>query len=92
MAHFAEIQNDIVTNVIVIDNKHEDYFQDFIKNTLQLDGEWVQTSYNGNMRSKFAGIGDFYNRDKDRFEPSQPDPTWVWDESTYSWTPGIAEK
>ena len=67
MAHFAKIENNIVTNVIVIDNEHENDGQEFI-NSIGLDGQWVQTSYNANIRGKFAGIGDIYNAKKDLFE------------------------
>lgn len=32
-----------------------------------LDGTWIQTSYNGKFRGKYAGLGDFYDADKDEF-------------------------
>ena len=32
-----------------------------------LGGTWVKTSYNGNIRGKYAGIGDFYDEQKDQF-------------------------
>ena len=65
MAHFAKIENKIVTQVIVIANEalnnlefpdSEPLGQEFIK-SLGLDGTWKQTSYNGNFRGVFAGIG-----------------------------------
>ena len=69
MAHFAQISNGVVENVIVVansdcDNKEfpqsEAIGQAFIA-SLGLDGEWLQTSYNANFRSKYAGIGDTWN-------------------------------
>jgi len=68
MAHFAEIdQNNIVLRVLVIDNEHETRGQEFLANDLGLGGIWVQTSYNANIRGKFAGVGDFYDKAKDVF-------------------------
>lgn len=64
MAHFARIENDIVHQVIVIANEDcgggdfpasEPIGQAFIA-SLGLSGEWLQTSYNNNFRSVFAGI------------------------------------
>ena len=69
MAHFAKIENGLVTQVIVISNddcgggeypKSEKAGQAFIA-SLGLDGEWMQTSYNGNFRGKFAAIGDVFD-------------------------------
>lgn len=70
MAHFAKIENGIVTQVIVIDNndildkkgkESEKIGQDFIA-SIGLEGNWIQTSYNGNPinkenRGPYAGIG-----------------------------------
>jgi len=75
MAHFAKIENDIVVQVIVVNNEVllnskgveiEKRGVDFCVDLL--GGEWVQTSYNGNSRGKFAAIGDKYNRTTDEFE------------------------
>jgi hypothetical protein len=66
MAHFAKIENKIVTNVIVVNNEVLDNLefpeseavgQEFIA-SLGLDGTWKQTSYNAKFRGKFAGAGD----------------------------------
>lgn len=66
MAHFAKIEDSIVTQVVVVDNEHETDGEAYL-NSLGLDGTWVQTSYNGNFRSKFAGIGDTYDEANDVF-------------------------
>jgi sulfur carrier protein ThiS len=68
MAHFAKVENGIVTNVIVVSNDDaptETTGQDFLA-SIGLTGEWVQTSYNNNpiegaSRGKYAGIGDTWN-------------------------------
>ena len=88
MAHFAKIENGVVTNVVVVDNAHEATGEAFL-NGLGLDGTWVQTSYNGNIRGKFAALGDTYNSKKDRFEPVKPYASWKWDEAKYTWVAPI---
>ena len=45
----------------------------FIANTLGLSGEWRQTSFNGNFRKRYAGIGYYFDRDRDEFVP----PEWT---------------
>ena len=68
MAHFAEIDtNNTVLRVLVVDNSLEAEGADFLANTLGLGGTWIQTSYNANIRGKFAGIGDIYNAVDDVF-------------------------
>ena len=66
MAHFAKIEDGIVTNVLVVDNEHEANGQEFL-NSLGLEGTWIQTSYNGNIRGKYAAIGDTYDAENDVF-------------------------
>lgn len=66
MAHFAKIESGIVTQVVVVDNEHEADGEAYL-NSLGLEGTWVQTSYNGNIRGKFAAIGDTYDKKKDIF-------------------------
>ena len=75
MAHFASIVNGVVAQVIVVSNadcgggdfpESEPVGQAFIA-SLGLAGEWRQTSYNGNFRSKYAGIGDTYDAVNDVF-------------------------
>jgi len=71
MAHFAKIENGIVTTVLVVDNEHEANGQEYL-NGLGLEGTWVQTSYNANMRGKYAGIGDTYDAELDVFVSPEP--------------------
>jgi len=82
MAHFARITDNIVQQVIVVGNddcgggdfpESEPIGQAFIA-SLGLAGEWRQTSYNGNFRGKYAGIGDVYDAELDQFiSPSNPE-------------------
>lgn len=80
MAHFAKIENGVVTQVIVVDNADcaggdfpasEAAGQAFI-NGIGLAGQWRQTSYNGNFRGRYAGIGYRYDEQTDEFVP----PGW----------------
>jgi hypothetical protein len=77
MAHFAKIENNIVTQVIVINNevitnnKGKEVEQlgiDFCKSLYGADTEWVQTSYNGTFRGKYAGVGNIYDSALDIFK------------------------
>lgn len=76
MAHFAKINSEnIVETVIVISNndiivngkESEEAGKKFISDILKLDGTWIQTSYNGKIRGRFAGSGMIYNPVKDEF-------------------------
>lgn len=75
MAHFAQIQNDVVQSVIVVNNDccgggdfpdSEPIGQEFIA-SIGLNGEYLQTSYNGNFRGVYAGIGYTYDAVLDVF-------------------------
>lgn len=82
MAHFARIDTGIVREVIVIDNadcgggefpESEPVGQAFIA-SIGLAGEWRQTSYNGNFRGTYAGIGYTYDSELDEFvAPAAPE-------------------
>ena len=89
MAHFAKIENNIVTNVIVVGNEQaptEAEGKAFIADILKLEGDWKQTSYNGNIRKQYAGIGYTYDAQLDVFVTPQPYPSWTLD-SNHDWQP-----
>ena len=86
MAHFAQLdENDIVLQVLVVPNDQEHRGQEFLADDLGLGGTWVQTSYNGNMRKNYAGIGMKFDRVRDAFIPQQPYPSWILNEETCLW-------
>ena len=73
MSHWAEINEDnIVIRVLVGDNNEPDEGQAFMES---LGGKWIKTSYNANIRGKFAGIGDSYDEVKDEFIPPYTEET-----------------
>jgi hypothetical protein len=52
-----------------------------------LGGVWLQTSYNGNMRKNYAGIGYTYDSQHDAFIAPKPYASWILDEATCKWAP-----
>lgn len=73
MAHFAELdENNKVLRVLVVDNTHEDRGAEYLAVDCGLGGRWIQTSYNANIRGKFAGIGDTYDEANDIFVAPEP--------------------
>ena len=95
MAHFAKVQNGIVTQVIVAE---PEFFRTFVDTS---PGEWIQTSYNTRggvhygqngeldggvaLRKNYAGTGFTYDKTKDAFIPPQPYPSWTLNEETCLW-------
>lgn len=88
MAHFAQLdENNTVTQVIVVAN--EELLLDgvenetkgilFCKSLFGEDTRWVQTSYNGNKRKNYAGIGYTFDPVNDYFFAPQPFPSWTLD-------------
>ena len=88
MAHFAEIDSDgVVQQVIVVANKDTADANGVEKEHIGaafceslLGGTWKQTSYNGNFRKHYAGIGYKYDADLDAFVPPKPFPSWTLDD------------
>jgi hypothetical protein len=80
MSHFAKLDgNNIVENVIVAE-------QDYINSGVVGDAFlWVQTSYNGNFRKNYAGVGFTYDVVRNAFIPPQPFNSWTLNEDTCRW-------
>lgn len=93
MAHFAEIdENFYVKRVLVVNNNElldENNIEqpqkgiDFLVNLF--GGNWIQTSYNANIRKCYAGIGYFYDQVRDVFIPPQIFPSWIFNEELWKW-------
>jgi hypothetical protein len=93
MAHFCRIdENGIVQQVIVVDNKdtadasgvEKEYIGAAFCERL-LGGTWKQTSYNGNFRKNYAGLGYTYDAARDAFIPPKPSEDATLDEATCQW-------
>jgi len=89
MAHYAFLDsNNIVTEVIT--GRNEDEVVDGISDWETYYGnirnqDCVRTSYNGNIRFNYAGIGFTYDADRDAFISPKPYESWVLDEETCRW-------
>jgi hypothetical protein len=100
MAHFAKLdENNIVIDVNVVNNsemldhtgqENEEVGKAFL---IQWSGgytNWKQTSYNGNFRKNYAGIGYTYNPTLDAFIPPKPFNSWILDTNTVTWVAPVA--
>ena len=104
MAHYAKVQDGLVTQVIVAE---AEFFETFVDDS---PGDWVQTSYNTHggihynpetgepsenqskaLRKNYAGIGFTYNKELDAFIPPKPFASWILDEETCLWNAPIAK-
>ena len=93
MAHYAKVENGLVTRVIVAE---AEFFDTFVDTS---PGEWIQTSYNTKggehklggtpLRKNYAGIGYTYDLGRDAFIPPKPHASWVLDEETCDWNAPI---
>jgi hypothetical protein len=98
MAHYAFLnENNIVTEVIVgvdenilqtdtngnIIGGSSDSWEDWYKNFRNQNCK--RTSYNGNFRKNYAGVGYYYDSIRDAFIPPKPFPSWILNEDTCLW-------
>jgi hypothetical protein len=89
MAHYAKVENTLVTQVIVAE---PEFFDTFVDSS---PGEWIQTSYNTSggvhsdggtpLRKNYAGVGFTYDSVRDAFIAPQPYPSWILNEDTCQW-------
>ena len=89
MAHYAFLdENNIVTEVIVGNEETtgdwETYYGEF------RGQKCVRTSYNGNIRFNYAGIGFTYDETLNAFIAPKPFESWLLDEATCLWEAPIA--
>jgi len=97
MAHFVRLdQNSIVVQVIVVHNNEliDNGVESEAKGiafcqSLFPDTTWIQTSYNGNFRKNYAGIGYSYDLIRDAFIPQKPYASFVLNEDTCLWEPPV---
>jgi len=78
MAHFVQMNGNTCGQVIVVNNEvlenksfpeSESIGIAFCKSLYGEDTEWLQTSYNGNFRGRYAGTGSIYDPELDEFDP-----------------------
>jgi hypothetical protein len=93
MAHFVKLDetNKVIDGVVVnndvldLDNEEASGIA-FLQNLYKDDAIWLQTSYNGNIRKQYAGIGYSYNPVADVFIAPQPFASWSLDQN-FDWQP-----
>jgi len=89
MAHYAFLDKDnIVTEVITGRNEHEvvDGISDWETYYGNFRGQkCLRTSYNGNIRKNYAGIGFTYDEARNAFIPPKPEGNWSLNEETCLW-------
>tara|TARA_B100001057_G_C22858675_1_gene953625 strand:+ start:42 stop:410 length:369 start_codon:yes stop_codon:yes gene_type:complete len=99
MAHFAQLdENNNVINVLVVGNddcvdengnESEAVGIAFLQEGLGSDTIWKQTSYNNNLRFRYACIGGYYDSERDAFMHPKPFPSWTLNEETLDWQPPV---
>jgi hypothetical protein len=94
MAHFAKLgTGNIVETVIVVSNDiatTEQAGSDFINKLYNTRDVWKQTSYNGNIRKNYAGVGYQYDQTRDAFIAPKPYASWILNEDTCLWNAPVA--
>ena len=95
MAHFAKLGvGNVVETVVVVSNDiatTEQAGVDFLNNLYKTRDVWKQTSYNGNIRKNFAGIGHKYDQTLDAFIPPNSFKSWTLNETTCQWEPPVVK-
>lgn len=98
MAHFAQLDDtSTVLDVLVVNNSDIEnlpfpesepvgiaYLNSFLPPAI-----WKQTSYNGNFRRRYAGIGYTYMEQYDAFVPAKAYPDFIFDEQQLLWVPPV---
>ena len=95
MAHFARLdENDIVVgvhvvsdDVITVDSQEVEQLGIDFLSELHNHPYWAQTSYNGNIRKNYAGVGMKFDRVRNAFIAPKPFESWILNEETCGWEP-----
>ena len=95
MANFAKLgKGNIVLTVHVVSNDiatTEQAGVDFLNTLYKTRDVWKQTSYNGNIRKNYAGVGFTYDQTRDAFIPPKPFNSWILNEETCLWDAPVAK-
>ena len=95
MAHFAKLGvGNKILRVAVVSNDvatTEQAGVDFLNSLYGSRDVWKQTSYNGNIRKNFAGVGYTYDQTRDAFIPPKPFNSWTLNETTCLWEAPVAK-
>ena len=89
MAHFVRMSGGTVVAVHTVSNNdapNEAAGVAFFRSLYGQETEWLQCSYNGNIRKQFPGEGYNYDAGADVFVAPQPFPSWTLD-ANHDWQP-----
>lgn len=100
MAHFARLDtlNNVISihvlnNSVITDddgNEQEQLGIDFLTQSIEGTSWYKQTSYNKKFRKNYAGIGYYYDANRDAFIPPKPYASWTLIEETCQWTAPVS--
>jgi hypothetical protein len=89
MGYCAKVdENNIVTDVIVIDDFPEPQLQEYIKDVLQLEGRWVKASEDPSFRYNYPSPGYYWDETAEpngAFIAPKIDESLILDKTTYKW-------
>lgn len=88
MAHYAYLDDNDVVVAVTVGKDENELIDGLDTETYYAQGtpyRVKRTSFNGNIRKNFAGIGFIYDETRDAFIPPKPFPSWTLDETTCLW-------
>jgi hypothetical protein len=88
MAHYAFLDQDGFVTEVIVGIDETELIEDLDPETWygNFRGQVCKrTSYNGNIRKNYAGIGYSYDSERDAFIPPKPFPSWILDEESCTW-------
>ena len=90
MAHYAFLDEGSIVTEVIVGKDETELIEGLDPETWYgnfRNQKCVRTSYNGNIRKNYAGIGYTYDQIRDAFIPPKPFESWVLNEDTCQWTP-----
>lgn len=87
MAHYAYLDKNNIVVAVIVGKDENELIDELDTETYYAQGtNYIvkRTSYNGNIRKQYAGIGFTYDSIADVFIAPRPFPSWTLDEN-YDW-------
>jgi hypothetical protein len=88
MAHYAFLDNNNIVTEVITGRDETELIEGLDTETWygNFRGQVCKrTSYNGNIRKNYAGLGYTYDSQRDAFIPPKPYNSWLLDEATCLW-------
>jgi hypothetical protein len=88
MAHYAFLDEDNFVNEVIVGIDENEFIEGLDPEVWYANfkgKKCLRTSYNGNIRKNFAGVGYVYDEEKDAFIAPKPDEAIGFDENTCQW-------